>query len=37
MFLLAVDDKSRFMWLVLLTSKDQAVAAIIQLQAQAEA
>ena len=37
MFLLAVDDKSRFMWLVLLTSKDQAMAAIVQLQARAEA
>ena len=37
MFLLAVDDKSRFMWLVLLTSKDQATAAIVQLQARAEA
>lgn len=36
-FLLLVDDKSRFMWLVLLASKDQAAAAIIQLQAHAEA
>ena len=30
-FLLMVDDKSRYMWLVLLVSKDQAVSAIIQL------
>ena len=33
MFLLAIDDKSRFMWLVLLTSTDQAAATIVQLQA----
>jgi IS30 family transposase len=36
-FLLVVDDKSRYMWLVLLASKDQAAAAIIKLQARAEA
>lgn len=33
LFLLAVDDKSRYMWLVLLSSKDQAADAIIRLQA----
>jgi transposase InsO family protein len=37
LFLLAVDDKSRYMWLVLLSSKDQAADAIIHLQARAEA
>jgi transposase InsO family protein len=36
LFLLVVDDKSRYMWLVLLASKDQAAAAIIQLQARLE-
>jgi transposase InsO family protein len=35
-FLLIVDDKSRFMWLVLLASKDQAGQALIQFQARAE-
>jgi transposase InsO family protein len=33
LFLLLVDDKSRYMWLVLLASKDQVAAAIAQLQA----
>nr|CAB3503193.1 unnamed protein product [Digitaria exilis] len=37
LFLLVVDDKSRYMWLILLASKDQAAAAIIHLQARAEA
>jgi len=37
LFLLAVDDKSRYMWLVLLSSKDQAADAIIRLQVCAEA
>lgn len=32
LFLLVVDDKSRYMWLILLASNNQAVAAIIQLQ-----
>jgi transposase InsO family protein len=36
LFLLVVDDRSRHMWLVLLGSKDQAVVAIIQLQARLE-
>ncbi|KAI4370868.1 hypothetical protein MLD38_019168 [Melastoma candidum] len=36
-FLLVVDDKSRYMWVVLLASKDQAASAIIQLQARIEA
>lgn len=36
LFLLVVDDRSRYMWLVLLASKDQAMAAIIQLQARLE-
>lgn len=35
--LLVVDDKSCYMWLLLLASKDQAEVAIIQLQARAEA
>lgn len=33
-FLLLVDDATRFMWLSLLTSKDEAPAAIIRLQAE---
>jgi transposase InsO family protein len=37
LFLLVVDDKSRYMWLVLLSSKDQAGNAIIRLQARVEA
>jgi len=37
LFLLVVDDKSRYMWLVLLSSKDQAADAIVRLQARAEA
>ena len=37
LFLLAIDDKSRYMWLVLLSSKDQAADAIIRLQVCAEA
>lgn len=36
-FLLVVDDKSRYMWLTLLSSKDQAGATLIRLQARAEA
>lgn len=35
-FLLIVDDKSRYMWLVLVASKDQAGQALIQFQARAE-
>ena len=31
MFLLAVDDMSRYMWLVLLATKDEAATAIIRL------
>jgi transposase InsO family protein len=37
LFLLVVDDKSRYMWLVLLSSKDQAGDVIIRLQARVEA
>jgi transposase InsO family protein len=37
MFLLVVDDMSRFMWLVLLATKDEAAAAIVRLQSRAEA
>ena len=37
MFLLAVDDMSRYMWLVLLATKDEAATAIIRLLARAEA
>jgi hypothetical protein len=37
MFLLVVDDMSRFMWLVLLATKDEAAAAIVRLQTRAEA
>jgi hypothetical protein len=37
LFLLAVDDMSRYMWLVLLATKDEAAKAIIHLQARAEA
>lgn len=37
LFLLLVDDLSRYMWLTLLSSKDQAVAAIMWFQAGAEA
>jgi hypothetical protein len=37
LFLLVVDDMSRYMWLVLLATKDEAAAAIIHLQARAEA
>jgi uncharacterized protein (DUF2164 family) len=37
LFLLTVDDMSRYMWLVLLASKDEASTAIIRLQARAEA
>jgi hypothetical protein len=37
MFLLAVDDMSRYMWLVLLATKDEAATTIIRLQARAEA
>lgn len=33
---LPVDGKSRFMWLMLLVSKDQAMEAIIQLQGHVE-
>lgn len=36
-FLLLVDDRSRYMWVKILCSKDQAVAAIKQFQAEAEA
>jgi transposase InsO family protein len=36
-FLLLVDDSSRYMWLQLLTSKDEAVAAIKKFQVRAEA
>ena len=36
LFLLVVDDRSRFMWLILLASKDQATGAIKQLQARLE-
>lgn len=35
-FLLLVDDFSRYMWLMLLTSKDEAPAAIKRFQAHAE-
>jgi hypothetical protein len=31
LFLLVIDDKSHFMWLMLLASKDQVAAVIIQL------
>lgn len=37
MFLLLVDDFSRFMWIVLLSSKDQAADAIKRVRAEAEA
>ena len=37
LFLLLVDDKSRFMWLILLQAKSEAVEAIKRIQAQAEA
>jgi hypothetical protein len=36
-FLLLVDDLTRYMWLALLTTKDEAAAAIIQLQKGVEA
>ena len=36
LFLLVVDDRSRYMWLTLLASKDGAAEAIIQLQARLE-
>ena len=36
LFLLVVDDRSRFMWLILLASKDQTAGAIKQLQARLE-
>jgi transposase InsO family protein len=36
LFLLVIDDKSRFMWLSLLGSKDEIAAVIIRLQARAE-
>ncbi|KAF8725661.1 hypothetical protein HU200_020204 [Digitaria exilis] len=36
MFLLAVDDMSRYMWLVLLVTKDESSTAIVRLQAGAE-
>jgi transposase InsO family protein len=36
-FLLLVDDYSRFMWIVLLRSKDQALDAIKQVKAEADA
>lgn len=36
MFLLLVDDFSRYMWLLLLRTKDQAAQAIIDVQARAE-
>jgi transposase InsO family protein len=36
MFLLVVDDRSRYMWLTLQASKDGAAEAIIQLQARLE-
>ena len=35
-FLLLVDDRSRFMWLTVLPSKDRAAAAIREFQARAE-
>jgi transposase InsO family protein len=35
-FLLLVDDHSRFMWLVLLTSKDEAATALRRFQAEAQ-
>lgn len=35
-FLLLVDDYSRFMWLVLLTSKDEAASALTRFQAEAQ-
>ena len=37
LFLLLVDDKSRFMWLILLQAKSEAAEAIKRIQAQAEA
>ena len=37
LFLLLVDDKSRFMWLILLQAKSEAVEAIKHIQARAEA
>ena len=37
LFLLLVDDKSRFMWLILLQAKSEAVEAIKRIQARAEA
>ena len=37
LFLLLIDDKSRFMWLILLQAKSEAVEAIKRIQAQAEA
>jgi transposase InsO family protein len=37
MFLLVVDEMSRFMWLVLLSTKDEDAAAIVRLQTRAEA
>ena len=36
LLLLLVDDYSRFMWLVLLTSKDEAAAALKRFQAEAQ-
>ena len=37
LFLLLVDDKSRFMWLILLQAKSEATEAIKRIQARAEA
>ena len=37
LFLLLVDDKSRFMWLILLQAKSEAAEAIKRIQARAEA
>jgi hypothetical protein len=37
LFLLVIDDMSRYMWLVLLATKDEAATAIIRLQARAKA
>ena len=36
LFLLLVDDKSRFMWLILLQAKSEAAEVIKRIQAQAE-
>jgi transposase InsO family protein len=36
-FLLLVDDLSRYMWLILMSTKDQAMKAFVAFQAQAEA